>query len=85
MNNIASERVRASMTQRQLAEKLGVVTRTIRNWEKDETSVPSSGAREMAQLFGCSIDYLFGLTDERLQKKAMNPKLAGSHEVYGIG
>ena len=33
---------------------------------EDETSVPSSKACEMAQMFGCSVDYLFGLTDERL-------------------
>ena len=66
MNNIASERVKHSLTQEGLAERLGVVSRTIRSWEKDETSVPSSKACEMAQMFGCSVDYLFGLTDERL-------------------
>lgn len=66
MNNIASERVKHNLTQEDLAERLGVVSRTIRSWEKDETSVPSSKACEMAQMFGCSVDYLFGLTDERL-------------------
>lgn len=53
------------MTQDELAENVGVATRTIRSWEKDERPVPSSKACEMAELFGCSIDYLFGLTDER--------------------
>lgn len=66
MNNIASERVKHNLTQKGLAERLGVASRTIRSWEKDKTSVPSSKACEMAQLFGCSVDYLFGLKDERL-------------------
>lgn len=66
MNNIASERARKRLTQDQLAERLGVVTRTIRNWETDETSIPSTQACEMAELFGCSVDYLFGRCDERL-------------------
>lgn len=65
MNNIASERVRKGMTQEELGETIGVVERTIRSWEKDERSIPSSKACEMAELFGCTIDYLFGLTDER--------------------
>ena len=47
MNNIASERVKHNLTQEGLAERLGVVSRTIRSWEKDETSVPSSKAYEM--------------------------------------
>lgn len=66
MNNIASERVKHGLTQEELAERLGVVSRTIRSWEKDETSIPSSKACEMAQLFGCSVDYLFALTEERV-------------------
>ncbi len=66
MANETFERVKHNLTQDGLAERLGVVSRTIRSWEKDETSVPSSKACEMAQMFGCSVDYLFGLTDERL-------------------
>lgn len=65
MNNIASERVKCGLTQEGLAERLGVVSRTIRDWEKDARSVPSSKACEMALMFGCSVDYLFGLSDDR--------------------
>ena len=50
MNNIASERVKHNLTQEGLAERLGVVSRTIRSWEKDETSVPSSKACMLATL-----------------------------------
>lgn len=65
MNNIASERSRQGLTQERLAEKLGVASRTIRDWEKDKRSIPSSKACEMARLFSCSVDYLFGMTNER--------------------
>lgn len=66
MNNIASERKKQNLTQEGLAERLGVVSKTIRSWEKGETSIPSSKACEMAKMFGCSVDYLFGLTNERI-------------------
>lgn len=71
MNNIASERVRKRLTQYQLAEKLGVAERTIRNWERDENDVPSTKACEMAGLFGCSVDYLFGRCNERVKQSVV--------------
>ena len=67
VNNICSERKRLSLTQSALAEKLGVSNRTLRDWENDARRVPSSAAIQMAELFGCSLDYLFGLTDERVR------------------
>lgn len=71
MNNIASERKRLDLTQRELGERIGVVERTVRCWEKDSNSVPSTKACEMARLFGCSVDYLFGLTDERSPRSSL--------------
>ena len=68
MNSIASERKRAGITQAQLAEKIGVDEKTISRWERDDSSIPSRKACEMASIFKCSIDYLFGLTDERTVK-----------------
>ena len=64
-NNIRSERVRADMTQEELAAELAVDAATIGRWEKGSTDVPSSKATHMSRLFGCSVDYLFGMTDER--------------------
>lgn len=69
-NNIKSERVRLDMTQEDLASEIGVDAGTIRRWEKGDTDVPSSKATKMSKLFKCSIDYLFGLTDERQAIKA---------------
>lgn len=63
--NIASERVRLGMTQEELAEKIGVSESTLRAWEKGEREPNVSSLRFLSGVFGCSSDYLLGLTDER--------------------
>lgn len=65
MNNLASERVRMGMSQTQLSEILGINPRTLGNWERGNNDIPSSKARQLAIIFGCTVDYLFGLTQER--------------------
>ncbi len=69
-NNIKSERARLDMTQEDLASEIDVDAGTIRRWEKGATDIPSSKATKMSKLFNCSIDYLFGLTEERQAIKA---------------
>ena len=66
MNCIKSERARLNLTQSELGEKLGVDETTIRRWEKGTTQIPSGRATQMSELFQCSIDYLFGRTNERI-------------------
>lgn len=55
--NIAAERAKRRMSVDSLAEKLGVTRKTIYNWE-NAGSIPQSALEKMADLFGCSIDYL---------------------------
>lgn len=64
--NLASERVRVGMTQKELAEKIGVSIPTISRWEIDISGAPAWAIREFADLFKCSADYLAGRTDDRL-------------------
>lgn len=64
-NNIKSERCRLDLTQVELAGKLSVDASTIGGWENGKRDIPSSKAKEMSELFNCSIDYLFGLSNER--------------------
>lgn len=66
ISNIRGERSRRDMTQEQLAETLGVVESTIRRWEEGTTKPSSEMLVAMAGLFGCTTDYLLGLTEERL-------------------
>lgn len=58
--NIRTYRKRLSMTQEQLAERLGVSFQSVSRWENG-TTVPDIGLIvEMARLFGCTVDALLG-------------------------
>ena len=57
--NIEAERARHGISNDSLAEKLGVSRKTIFNW-MDKGNIPSSALIRMADIFGCSIDYLLG-------------------------
>lgn len=63
--NIKSERVRAGLTQEQLADIVGVHVNTVRMWERDESKPGSLSLLAMSKIFDCAPDYLLGLTDER--------------------
>lgn len=53
------------VSQEQLANRLGVSRQTVYRWEKGKAKPPASAIYMMADLFGCSTDYLVGRTDER--------------------
>lgn len=63
--NIKSERVRLGMTQEQVAKSVGVHINAVRIWESEESKPNSFNLIALSKLFGCSPDYLLGLTDER--------------------
>ena len=70
--NLASERTRLGMNQKELGDKLGYGVKTISKWESDISTMPSAVLRKAASLFGCSIDYLLDETDDRLVSAARN-------------
>ena len=57
--NIEAERARIGMSREALAEKLGVTRKTVFNW-MESGNIPLGKLIGMADLFGCSIDYLLG-------------------------
>jgi len=61
-DNMRGERARMKWTQKKLADHLKVSESTIRKWESGKT-VPCFKVADMALLFGCTTDYLLGLTD----------------------
>lgn len=67
--NVEAERVRNQLTKEELADKLGVSLKTYYNWINEERDVPSKKLRQMAFLFGTSMDYLLkgcaGVTEEK--------------------
>ena len=67
-NNIASERVRKNLRQTDLADRLEVSIATITNWETGKVDIPGTKIAAMATLFGCSTDYILGLSNERINR-----------------
>ena len=65
ISNLRGERCRQDLTQDDLAEKLGVSSSAIRQWEAGTTKPSAANLLAMSDMFGCSVDYLLGRTDER--------------------
>lgn len=58
------------LSQSELAEKLGIKDRkTVMRWEADPKNASGDCLCKMSELFGCSVDYLLGLTDERIPRR----------------
>jgi len=65
-NRIGAERVRLKMTQADLAQKLGVTTKAVSQWETGRSALPAKRLVALSNIFDCTTDWLLGLTDERL-------------------
>ena len=59
--NINAEMARNSMTNKKMADKLGVSEKTVTNWKTGKTEIPASKLLEMSRMFGVSTDYLLGV------------------------
>lgn len=66
--NLAAERKRAGLNQRELADKLGCSVKSLSLYENNVREIPPNIAVAAADLFGCSTDYLYDRTDERLPR-----------------
>lgn len=77
ISNIRGERSRLDYTQDQLAEMLSVSPQLIRSWEAGAAKPSADALLAMSDVFGCTTDYLLGLTDERVgfsfTKKRLKP------------
>lgn len=60
MKNLALLRKNANLTQRSLAEKIGVPKTNIGSYELGVTQPNLETLTKLADFFGCSIDYLLG-------------------------
>ena len=64
--NIASERVKLGLSQEQLGSYVGVSRDVVSNWESGNTMPKVSMAVQLADVFGCSLDYLFARSEDRV-------------------
>lgn len=63
--NIEAERGRKRIPKYKLSRMLGISQETYNRYINGENSIPSDVLVNMRNIFGCSIDYLLGVIDER--------------------
>lgn len=71
MNRLKELRKANKMNQTELAEKLGVHQRTVSRYEKEEIILPADMLQKICVLFGCSSDYLLGISDINAKSPAV--------------
>ena len=63
-NRIRERREHKSLLQKDVANYIGISQQAVARWEKGETEPDSETLVKLAELFGCSVDYLLGRTDD---------------------
>lgn len=58
-------RMRAGLTQRQVANRLGISQSTVVFWEKGRTFPTSPKLPKLAELYGCTVDELLECKKEK--------------------
>ena len=61
--NLKSVRLSCNLTQKQVAEKLGVVVSCYANWEQGRTEPSVEMLKRLAKIYQVTTDYLLGLTE----------------------
>ena len=59
-NRIRELRKKARSSQQALADQIGVFRNTISNWETGYSQISLENAKNVAEYFGVTIDYLLG-------------------------
>ena len=63
MNRLKELRKEKGLSQKALANELGVHYRTLQNWEKGENNIKPEKAEELAKIFNVQVPYLLGRSD----------------------
>ena len=63
MNRLKKLRQEKKLSQKELAENIGVHYRTLQNWENEESQIKPEKAQQLADYFGVSVGYLLGYND----------------------
>ena len=63
MNRLKELRKEKGLSQKALANELGVHYRTLQNWENGESNIKPEQAEELAKIFNVSVAYLLGYSE----------------------
>lgn len=64
MNRLKELRQEKKLSQKELAENIGVHYRTLQNWENGESQIKPEKSKQLAEFFGVSVGYLLGYVDD---------------------
>ena len=64
-NRIRELRKKAKLSQQALADQIGVFRNTISNWETGYSQISLENAKNVAEYFGVTIDYLLGSESDK--------------------
>ena len=82
-DNLLNLRKQNSMTQEDLAEKLGVSRQAVAKWESGETVPDLEKSRMLAGIFGVSLDDLVNFSPEEEETLGLNVPPKGKH-LFGV-
>jgi len=77
-------RIAAGLTQRELAEKIGVKNYTVANWEQNRTEPSIKDLIDLANYFECSVDYLLGRENDFGQIVIFKSGEKEQAELFGL-
>lgn len=70
MNRLKELRKEKKLTQKELAEEIGISKRTLAYWENGESQIKHEKAEKLANFFGVSIAHLLGYEDNDFKNEA---------------
>ena len=65
-NRIRDLRKQSRLSQQALADQIGVFRNTISNWETGYSQISLENAKNVAEYFGVTIDYLLGSESDQM-------------------
>lgn len=81
---IRTLRISRSLSQVQLAEKLGVTKQSVSNWENNNILPSIDMLKKIAQFFACSADYLLELDNGRVFIETTNLTLTQAAHIQQV-
>ncbi|RNB70762.1 helix-turn-helix domain-containing protein [Brevibacillus panacihumi] len=79
-------RVQRGWTQSQAAERLGISSQVVSNYERDYRSPDKETLTRIAKVYNCSVDWLLGVTDnpERIDSPSSSDKKDDKEARMGL-
>lgn len=84
MNRIKELRQEKQLTQAQLGKLIGVEFSVISKYENEVYSINDDVIRKLSKFFGCTSDFLLGLSDNRNPEEPDNIQVAFSSGFAGL-